>query len=505
MKRLLIVLSLLALASIGDAQIVQFSGASTGIAHTFTPLHTYFMSPTGSDSNSGTSAGSPWLTPNHAAIVCGDVIIAATGAYSASNLQVTQTPGTCPSTSGGIDGTGGIYAAVVLCAGNVGQCTVNGGGSGRAINIAASYWSIQGWQATNSGNGVAFAQDCTSNTLFHHLSFINDIANNTGAGFSFGTCGGSGSFDYVAVVGNIAQAANHSTACTSAFNPVTPINFDTVAGTHIFFYSNFGIANDGNTGCASDGNGMILDSPDIHSYTQQVVFSNNIIYSSREFGIHIFSQEMTSVAPVVKVYNNTVYNSGTNPVGTNVSEIDQQNTKFAQSTTNNIALTGAASRNSANLYAMILGGINASASSSGNFFKGTSATCGGSPCAGGSFPNSVETFGATYGTNTYGDPTFNNTTDLLANQVGTPACTAFENVAQCMGYNAVTTTLTNPSVIYDLTPSAGGTSGNGFQLPTTTCAPNADFPIWLKGLNYLHWTGSTIQQKAGLASTPCGL
>jgi len=48
----------------------------------FTALHTYYISPTGSDSNNGTSAATPWLTPNHS-VVCGDVIIAAAAAWSA--------------------------------------------------------------------------------------------------------------------------------------------------------------------------------------------------------------------------------------------------------------------------------------------------------------------------------------------------------------------------------------------------------------------------------------
>ena len=51
---------------------------SNGVA--FTALHTYFMSPTGSDSNNGLTAATAWATPNHA-VNCGDVIIAAAGSY----------------------------------------------------------------------------------------------------------------------------------------------------------------------------------------------------------------------------------------------------------------------------------------------------------------------------------------------------------------------------------------------------------------------------------------
>src|SRR5258707_13156345 len=50
---------------------------------------TYFLAPAsagGNDSNSGTSASTPWLTPTHA-LNCGDVVIAAAStSYSAANF-----------------------------------------------------------------------------------------------------------------------------------------------------------------------------------------------------------------------------------------------------------------------------------------------------------------------------------------------------------------------------------------------------------------------------------
>src|ERR1700677_2317272 len=49
----------------------------------------YFISPTGSDSNNGTSTGTPWLTPNHA-VNCGDTITAAAGTYANANFITNQ-------------------------------------------------------------------------------------------------------------------------------------------------------------------------------------------------------------------------------------------------------------------------------------------------------------------------------------------------------------------------------------------------------------------------------
>ena len=71
----------------------------------FVALHTYYMSPTGSDSNNGLTAATAWATPNHA-VNCGDVIIAAPGTYN-GNFSSWGKVSSCPSTSGGIDGTGG--------------------------------------------------------------------------------------------------------------------------------------------------------------------------------------------------------------------------------------------------------------------------------------------------------------------------------------------------------------------------------------------------------------
>src|SRR5208337_3600659 len=60
----------------------------------------------------------------------------------------------------------------------------------------------------------------------------------------------------------------------------------------------------------------------------------------------------------------------------------------------------------------------------------------------------------TLGTNIYMNPAFTNTTDLFANRLGVPNCNAFTNTTQCMGWNANTNTLTTPSIISDLVPTA---------------------------------------------------
>jgi hypothetical protein len=194
------------------------SGGSSGGASTpFTALHTYYISPTGSDSNSGTSPSSAWATPQHA-VDCGDVIIAAAGSYAngqfgASNWGMVSS---CPSTTGGIDGAGGVYFAVLLCAGpDMTSCKVDGG-SVEAFRVDSSNWAVEGFTGTQAptANQGGFATACnaatseTSATL-HHIAYVNDIASGCdAAGFdTYSYTGPGGGVDQYALVGAIAYNA----------------------------------------------------------------------------------------------------------------------------------------------------------------------------------------------------------------------------------------------------------------------------------------------------------
>jgi hypothetical protein len=74
-----------------------------------------------------------------------------------------------------------------------------------------------------------------------------------------------------------------------------------------------------------------------------------------------------------------------------------------------------------------------------------------------------------------------------------------------MGWNANTKKLRVPSVISDLQPTASGTAGKGYQLPSLNCASNPDYPSWLKGVVYLHWDGTKIWEYSDLVQKPCGM
>jgi hypothetical protein len=521
------------------AAFAPFMAYNTSGTTAFTPLHTYYMAASGcNDANAGTSAGSPWCTPNHA-VVCGDVIIAASGTYN-GDFATWGTVSTCPSVSGGIDGAGGVYAAILLCGGtdlgsggcqincSTGACNAGHVGSGGSaakssgMNVNQSNWAVEGW--TINGNGASHrgfqVDSClTTTTVIHHVFFINDIAYNAAQGYDTNDCGynhntnGNGT-DYWGVVGSIAQNAAQDTICLGAVDLVAPSNSDTNAGTHAFIYGNFSYNN--LVTCASDGEDYMADTLDAHGWVGTAAFINNIGWSAQRYGLQVFYQakNVGTTSTVVDVYNDTMYHN--NIGGTASSSLGEFNIQstvsalpWAITVQNNVGYSdfahGTAGSTAVN-YALAVGGSYANTTIGGsgpqNVFGGVAGTCGAS-CDGGD--NVIAFNGGSFGTNTYESPAFNNTTDLLNNQTGAPSCTGFVTVTACMGYNAASQSLTNPSVIYDLRPTAAGTSGKGYQLPSTTCSSITDYPSWLKGIVYLHWTGAAVVQQKDLVTVPCGL
>jgi hypothetical protein len=517
--------------------------------YAFTPLHTYFLATAadgGNDSNSGTDTAHPWLTPNHS-VVCGDVILAKPSTSYAPVNFVTGKWGTvsgCPSTTGGIDGAGGINFVTLLCAGTFpGACA---GTIPTAINpnyfffVSANNWAVEGWTVTafytTTGAGFCYAIDGTT-TKIHHVAFINDICSNAASatfvqdnGVQSTTIGG----DYWAVIGMIAQ--NAAGRCDgfwdAALDIIGIVDWDTNAGTHILFDQNFAFpapqsASGCNNGSNTDGEAMMFDTLDAHAYSQRIVARNNILGRAEKFGMQIFYAEeagppANGKTPVLVVYNNTLWN---NNVGSNstsggggwcnaaVGDINIQMGGVVNVTViNNIALTVVASPNcGAADYALLFGGAGTTGVTIGgtgveNILKGHETSCGGTCDAGN---NEIAFNGLSIGTDIYVDPAFNNTTDFLNNQMGVPNCSAFTNTVACMGWNHLTQTAINPSVIYDMTATCAQCVGKGYQPPPRQCAADSDYPPWLKGINYLTasgWTnGATIVENWGLSAKPCGL
>jgi hypothetical protein len=370
------------------------------------------------------------------------------------------------------------------------------------------------------------------NGVSHHFAFINDIAYNSADGFGPSGYDQQGMYgvDYLAIVGDIAQNSAqgnpNSWYCVAAIDIVAPANYDNQPGTHMYVYGDFSYNNQ--TNCPTDVENYMFDTWDANGYSSQGVAQNNMGWLSGRMGLHVFDQDVTTTTAAVFILNNTLYGSGQlNAAAWAFGDINIQNSKSVNTIwggltiQNNIAQEnqespGGVSSNGY-VYAFSLGGnyTNVTVGGSGgqNYFKGLATSCVGNACAPSSAPYDAISFGtaAELGTNYYTSPAFNNLTDLVSNRSGVPNCSGFTNTTACMGYNANSKTLSNPSAIYDLQPTASGASSAGYQLPSTTCVTSgpvyAYYPAWLKGVVYLQWNSSTqtITENADLVTKPCGL
>jgi hypothetical protein len=500
----------------------------------------HYLRPAGSDTNCngtanvddsvGVRPNCGWATPNHS-INCGDVIVTAAGSYSGFGTFNNGNWGTvsnCPSTSGGIDGMGGIYFAVLLCAGpDVGSCSVNGG-SVEAFRVDQSHWAVEGFTATQNTNATAGcynAENDSSEQKF--VAFINDIASTcdlSGYTASGGGCGSvCGSFDYMAAVGVLAfNAANSiSPFCGSGISMSPGVPDKTLSGTHIFIAGYFGAYNtNAPGGCTvgrspphSDGEGIIFDTYAggySGGYNKQVVLEQAVIWHSgnacveafpngngtsddlaqyKVLNVTCYSNEQDSQANCNgELFLNNVYPTSTG------SWTVQKNIFYAPNTPPCVGATGAGAVVTNNPTHPTL--ANPPINISGNYIW--SAT---PPTTNTTGPNNTyvvngpgPTFNApwVFGTNTYADPGLASPNSLFSSS---PNCAGYASVTDCMN--------TGFSVYAHVTPSIAPTT-IGYA-PPGACTPDPLFPIWLKGIVYLQWDGTKVVQKAGLITMPCGM
>ncbi len=270
----------------------------------FQALHTYYISPTGDDHNTGTSSSAAWATPNHA-VNCGDVIIAAPGAYDNSHFGTQQwgTVANCPSTSGGIDK------------------------------------AVEGFTATQAAtaNQEGFAVGCYSATsetsaTLHHIAYINDVASGgDAAGFgSYSYTGPGGGVDQYALVGAIAYNAAPSQAgggiCGSGISLIPVDGPDTSPGTHVFVAGAFSYDNINSpvgAGCNTDGEGLIFDSWGIQPYSYQAVAEQNVFWGNGGPGFEAFPQGngTSDDQATIVIFGNTSYGNYQDPKHVGAGEL----------------------------------------------------------------------------------------------------------------------------------------------------------------------------------------
>ncbi len=428
---------------------------------------TYYLAPAnagGSDSNSGTSASTPWLTPNHS-VVCGDVILAAAGTYSAANFSYGDW--------GAVTCAARNNVAWLKCA-TFDACKVTASGTYLTMAVTQSYWGVQGWEVTSIGETDACftAYPPSSSIQIHHIVFANDIANGCyNSGFTTGNNGNVG-VDYLAVVGNIAyNASQSSTTCTSGISIYQPVQSDSLQGTHIYVAGNFSWHNfDSNPcggGAPSDGNGILIDTPDGRQgglptpYAAQIVVDNNILIANGGRGFDVFNNSAGSAHAAIYARHNTLWG--------NDADLNETNNLCGEMTTNialdvqeyyNLAATNAANGCGGHpLYAFYVANGDSTVLVYNNV--GWSAS--------GTYSATTSSPGFSYGPNNLfgSNPLFVNAT-----APGAPSCGGASSVANCMA-----------AVIANFTPTSAATAPYGYQVPSTVQTYDPLFPQWLCNVN----------------------
>jgi hypothetical protein len=586
----------------------------------------HYISSTGSDSNNGLTTGTAWATPHHSGLNCGDVIIAAAGSYTtqfeAGNWGVVSSCATGSST-GGIDGTGGVYFVIVLCAGPyMTSCPITGG-NGEAARIDQSNWAMEGFWGSNtpvSGTNCFSGSSSVSltGTSLHHIAFVNNgagpCANDGFDTYPYFADTGSGSVDQSAVVGAAVYAATqNSSFCNSGVSMIPTDGPDTSAGTHVFvagvfgwhninnscsgfpdsavtattgtpgtfhsgsLYTQYEIVQFSSTGtlpsglvaatnyyvcganlvpstsfqvsasltCPSavaltttgtgtltastqkttDGECVIFDSWGLQTFTHQGVIEQSACWGNGSSAVEVFINGGTDGSDDY-IFGNSAYGDIQDPLhsANNSSEFNLQDVNVGassiKSVTNNLAQASVvipAGSNSVQCgpsnYGCPVGGFSvagtpttpADAIVSGNFFADLAASCPSPICDslnvafswdGNSLISNTLNALANTGSVTPGGttPGFANPTALPS---GAPNCSGYADVTDCMN--------TGYGVAADFAPS-GAAVGKGYVAPGP-CTPDAYFPIWLKGIVYLHWNSgtSTITENSGLITKPCGM
>ncbi|WP_156180796.1 hypothetical protein [Bradyrhizobium sp. LTSPM299] len=529
--------------------IFLFAGAALGQDHaqrdagtasrTFTPLHVYYISPTGSDLKDGLTPATAWATPKHN-VVCGDVLIAADGNYDQGQFGHASygsdrgnfgAVSNCPSTTGGIDGTGGIYFAILMCAGpDLMSCRVNGG-SGPAFDIGRGNWAVEGFWATQKADAERACYGSlgtVTGTTWHHVAFINNIASGCDlAGFDTGNIGiPNAGPDQTAFVGGIvfngARSLGRYRRCGSAISLIPAGATDDSPGTHVYVSQNFLYrsinATDPNqctvTGDAnhphSDGNGIIFDTWAGNSYPYQAVVANNVIWGNGNACFQAFpggGAGWIDRAPI-NVLNNTCYNNNQDSRAHCAGELYLHGVyptaTGIYSVSNNIFLGTLTSCGGGGYGPIVSAWVenagkqplsNSNVSISGNYIWNnhppTTSSAGGK--------NTVVYNGRSngsdhwvFGANTFDNPGLTNPSELPTEA---PDCAGYANTVSCMNakysvYNLVKPTIAPMSV--------------GYQ-PPGSCTPDPYYPMWLKGIVYLHWDGARLFETDGLATKPCRL
>jgi hypothetical protein len=436
------------------------SATSTSFTVTAPPA-TYYLSPSGSDVNSGLSSSEAWLSPDHS-LNCGDKIVAASGTYSATNFDSGKW--------GTVSCFPGNNVAWLQCT-TFDSCKISSTSSD-GMWVDQSYWGVQGWEITTSTNIYAACFHAGPRTAssgnVHHIIFANDVANGCmGGGFTAYDLSTTASVDYIVYVGNIAyNSAQGNGECYSGLNIYQPIASDTNSGTHLFIAGNFSYSNLDPNPCSgtapTDGEGVILDTFDFsHNggppYSQQVLVENNIFLNNGGRGIEVLNNSAGAAHAAIYITQNTTWGDLTDPNqnGTGCGEVAIDSASDTQVYGNLISTRSATGCGVNPIYALSVQFGDATDSVDKNFAFGFSG-------------NNV--YLANSGAFAYGSQNVYGTSPAFSNAVvpAAPNCQTASSVNNCMA-----------TVIADFAPTAASAKGFGYQAPSSTSSPDPLFPQWL--------------------------
>ena len=422
---------------------------------------TYYLSPSGNDSNNGLSTSYAWASPNHS-MNCGDVILASAGWYSNSNFYTGKW--------GYVNCPAGNSVAWLKCA-TFDTCKIYASAN-QGMWVDKSYWGIQGWEVgTNAGDtyGTCFlaAPNWGDPVTIHHIIFANDVANGCAqSGFAAINRGYAG-VDYFSVIGSVAfDAAQGSATCASGISVLQPVQSDTAAGTHIYIAGNFSYANVEpnvcNGGSPTDGEGIIFDNFDGHqsgiaSYWSQAVAYSNMVIGNGSKGVEVNGNQAGTYHATIWLNQNTVWgnNAASNQTWLGCGEISVVSSKNVHSF-GNLASTKSATGCGGNaIYAMAVAAADGSDTADDNFAFGYSGN-----------NTFVYDVGSFYWN---GDNHFGTSPAFKGPSIpGSPSCSGTANVPACMS-----------TMVADFTPTAANSINYGYQKPKSGSVVDPLFPRWL--------------------------
>ena len=430
---------------------------------TFAEASTYYLSPYGSDSNSGKSTSASWLTPNHS-LNCGDTIVAAASTQYSSTNFYTGKWGTvnCPAANN---------VAWLTCA-SFDACKISTDAN-QGMWVDKSYWGVQGWEVT-TGSSDAYGTCFTAQPKYsapveiHHIIFANDIANGCSQG-GFATVNrGNVGVDYFAVIGSVAyNAAQGSDTCSSGISVYEPVQADSASGTHIYVAGNFAYANLEPRECAgsspTDGEGIIFDTFDgsqggvSRPYAAQAVAYNNIVVGNGEKGISVGRNSAGSSHAVIWLSQNTSWGNLADPNQSwlGCGEIAIDHASDVHISGNLISTKSATGCGGHPIYGLSISEGDNTDSVIGNFAFGY---------------NGYNTFAYDNGSFSYGSSNQLGISPNFTSPVvpGAPRCGGTANVPGCMA-----------SVISDFAPKSSAAQGFGYQRPSSGSVHDPLFPRWL--------------------------